>query len=197
MSSPSWNAAQKDAAEIICRAVEASLESALFGTWITPRPYRETARIVADTGIVDTAYPVYRVTSLDGAAVPAPAEGELPELPADYELRGYRLYHVPADDTAGLALASGWPFIAPARRPAGQVYAGAVRIEYLAGWGPEDGLVLALLRKAQTLMGNRHSDTVTVRGLNASAPPKLSPEVWTTDELAPLGRYRRLGVGGR
>lgn len=197
MSEPSWTAAQKEVADLTCAAVETSLEGALFGTYITPRPYAETARIIADGGIVDTAYPVYRVTALDGAAVPQPAEGEPAVLPADYELRGHRLHHLPATDAAGLALASGWPFIAPAPRPAGQLYAGAVRISYLAGWGPEDGLVLAILRKAQTLMGNRHSDTVTVRGLSASAPPKLSPETWTDAELKPLGRYRRLGVGSR
>lgn len=195
MSEPQWSAAQTEVAELLCVAVEQSLEAALYDTFITPRPWTETARILAGSSIVDTTYPVFRVVRLDGG----PELGADDPLPEDYLLQGHRLYHQPVSATADTALAAGWPFIAPLSmsRPAGQPYAGAVRIEYMAGWGDAGPLVLAILRKAQTLMGNRHDDTMTVRALDAQAPPKLSPEDWSDAELKALGKFRRLGVGGR
>jgi len=192
MSSPSWSAQQDETAELICAAVEESLEGALFGTLITARPWTETVPVLADTGMVDTTYPVSTVTRLDDGPLLEPT-GPLPE---GYRLQRHRLYRTQVG-VEPQTLAARWPFVPGGERPARQTYVGTVRIEYEAGWGPDSALVLAILRKAQALMGNRHDDTMTVRGLTASSPTKLAPENWTDAELKPLGRYRRLGIGGR
>jgi len=192
MSSPGWSAQQDETAELVCAAVEESLEAALFGTFITPRPWVETAPVLAGTGLVDTTYPVFTVTRLDGGPLLTPADPP----PGEYRLLRHRLYRTPVGADPQTP-AAGWPFVPSGEHSARQMYTGTVRVEYEAGWGPDNALILAILRKAQTLMGNRHDDTVTVRGLTASSPTKLAPEDWTEAELKPLGRYRRLGVGGR
>lgn len=202
MSEPKWSASQRDTAELTMESLERGLEGALFGTYITPRPFTETARIIAATGMVDTSYPVDQVTALDGSAL-----GEGDPLPAGYELREHRLFRPAAAMVGGSDfLTTGFAGLyAPTpARPAGAVWAGSVSLSYMAGWGAEPALVLALLKKGATIMANRHSDTVTVRGLNAQAGASRSvaatrshPEDWSEEELKPLGVYRRLGAGGR
>jgi len=190
MSSPRWTAPQVEAAELICEAVESSLEDALFGAFISPRPWAETAPVLTDGGLVDTTHPVYRVTCIAGRVV---AQDAL--LPAGWRLQDQRLYRLPqSTPDATATMTSGWPYTL-GYRPTQPMYSSHVDIGYEAGWGPRGALVLALLRKAQKLVDNRHSDTVTVRGLTTAAPPKLVPEDWTDAELKALGRYRRLGIG--
>jgi hypothetical protein len=235
MSQPEWDEGQQATAELVCVSVESSLERALRSTFITPRRWSETARVLAGSGMVDTSYPVHRVLRVDGGPLLAqsdtepgadadPGEG----LPPGYRLADHRLFRdaaagaggasgggggvavapapivggvvVPAAGLAGgVALSTpvstaAWGGQALARPPVGQPYSGSVHLEYMAGWGAEPALVLAILRKAHTIMDNRHDDTVTVRGLDAQDPPKLSPETWSADELAALGTYRRLRV---
>jgi len=188
MSSPRWSAPQVEAVELICAGVESSLEDALYGTFITPRPWAETAPVLTDGGLVDTTYPVHRVSNIDGQMI-----GPNDPLPTRWRLQGHRLHLLPQTSLSATAV-SRWPFL-PEHQPTRPRYSGHVDIAYEAGWGPTPALVLALLRKAQKLVDNRHSDTVTVRGLTAAAPPKLVPEDWTDAELKALGRYRRLGIG--
>ena len=191
MSSPRWTAPQVEAAELICEAVESSLEDALFGAFISPRPWAETAPVLTDGGLVDTTHPVYRVTRIAGRAVAQDAP-----LPTGWRLQDQRLYRLrQSTPDATATMTSGWPYTL-GYQPAQPMYSSHVDIRYEAGWGTRGALVLALLRKAQALMDNRHSDTVTVRGLTAQSPLKLSPEDWSVAELQPLGRYRRLGSGG-
>ena len=192
MSSPRWTAPQVEAVELICAGVESSLEDALYSTFITPRPWVETAPVLTDGGLVDTTHPVHRVSSIDGQTI-----GPDDPLPTGWRLQGHQLYRSPQDSpqtSLSVTAVSRWPFL-PEHQPTRLRYSGHVDIAYEAGWGPTPALVLALLRKAQKLVDNRHSDTVTVRGLTAAAPPNLVPEDWTDAELKALGRYRRLGIG--
>lgn len=199
MSEPRWSAAQAEVADLLCEAVETTLEDALCATFISPRPWVETARILTDGGLVDTGYPVHRVTRIDDG--PTIAEGD--PLPDGWRFAAHHLYRTSTGlggATTTVTPESGLLYPFAGVTALGSVtprYDGAVHLAYDAGWGAQPTLVLAILRKAQVLMANRHDDTMTARGLDATKPPKLGEETWTKDELAQLGRYRRLGIGGR
>jgi hypothetical protein len=194
MSNPKWSPSQAETAEQVCAQVTASLEAALYRTHIEPVEVTESAPISARSGLVDLSYPVLRVLALGDATL---AEDD--PIPDGWTLRDHRLYRIETHlgstvFATVVAASSGLPFFRRDHGPAAPRYNGAALVRYLAGWGDEPALTLAILRKAQTLMGNRHDDTVTVRALDAQAPPKLGPEIWTEEELAPLGVYRRLGA---
>lgn len=193
MSDPQWSPAQTETAAIVLESLESTLADALGATLISPEPRTEQAPIIARSGQIATRYPVNRATLIEGTEV---VEGG--PLPAGWRLEGHRLWAPIARFAQPTVTLSNWAWSRPA--PAGPTgpYAGTAEISYLAGWGTHPTLVLAILRKAQGMMSNRHSDAVTVRGLTASAPPKTVPDQpWTDDELKPLGRFRRFGrIGG-
>jgi hypothetical protein len=213
MSNPQWSAEQTEVAEELCVDLEVGLADALGGTFITPVAIAETAPVLIGSGQVDTRYPVSMVLAIGGVAVD---EGDPP--PDGFVVRDYRLYRLA--ELTGLTATTGSPFVAvselpswgaawmgqsagwisgagPSEHGVGAVYSGAVAVEYMAGWGAHPSLVNAILRKAAAFMENRHSDVAVAVGLDAQAPPKPTPEEWTDIELARLGRFRRLGIGGR
>ncbi len=183
LSSPPWSPEQQAEAQELLDALEDGLASALYGTRITPEPMVEMAPIIAKSGQVATRFPVFAVTALNGEPL---VDGA---LPAGWRLDRHRIYS-PA--VAGMELLAGFgqPRIAVPYLP----YSGAVTVAYDAGWGAERDLVLAILRKAKNIWLNNNDDSIVARATSADPPQPLPSEDWSDDELAPLGRFRRLDL---
>jgi hypothetical protein len=172
---------------MLCEEVESTLADRLM-TKITTIPYVERVAIL-QTGLVATRYPVYSVTSINGAPVTG-------NLPAPWVIQeGYLRWtdtgaFPPVADPL-FSLATGWSALGVAPRVNG---VGEVGLAYQAGWGDNDSLRLAILRKAGVIWLNRHDDSIIVRNLDSQSPPPLPTEEWTDAELAPLGIYRNLAA---
>jgi hypothetical protein len=181
LSNPAWSSGQWAEAERVCQQKEARLSSLLGGVPLDPVSYAETVAVL-DSGLVATRYPLTRVDSLNDVAV-----DDTHPLPDGWVIQNNRLRAVTAD--VGLVSAVGLltPSFGLDRRVQGS---GAVKVSYQAGWGPAPALVDTILTKASAVFLNRHDDTVVVRDLDATAPPKLK-EDWTTEEInRDLGVYR-------
>lgn len=183
MSEPQWSAAQYEEAEDLLVMLEGELEDRL-NTKITPVPFSESCMIL-DSGLVDTRYHVYAVTSINGTAI---VEGD--PLPTGWVIRDHWLRW----DTAAIpslttsTLLSGWGY---GPHTVGRVQgAGSVTLSYRAGLGDVPALRRALLSKGADIMNYRHDDTVTARGLDASEPAPPPPtEQWTRGEIDKLSKY--------
>lgn len=186
MNSPNWSDAQYEEAEDVLAGLEGTLADAL-GTKITLEPCTERVTILG-SGQVDTTWPVHSVTALNGVVIP---DGGA--LPAGWSIDNHRLrYQDPATGlpAPNFSLLTGWTY---ASGTVGRVEGvGAVTVSYMAGLGDVPSLRLLILRKGKTIMENRHEETMIARGLDAQAPPPVTPETFSTDELKPLERYRNL-----
>jgi len=201
MSSPQWNDDQQDAAADVLAGLESTLEGALAGAFVTPRPRVEEA-VILESGLVVTRQPVAWVTSIDTVATDVPEmpedaqPGEGQTLVSPWTLTEHRLRRIgrpgytggysslyPPDPTA-------WGI--PAGRVGGAV--GVVTVGYLAGWGGVPALAKAILDKARAIMFNTHDDTAVMRNTDAAKAPPVPSEDWTDGELAKLGIFRNLAA---
>jgi hypothetical protein len=202
MSSPQWTADQEAAAGDVLAGLESTLEGALSGAFITPRPRVEEV-IVLESGLVVARQPVAWVTEIDGVtpAVPAPPEGSTPgegqALPAPWTLTEHRVRRI---GRPGFG-ATGYSTLFPAEPTAWGIPAGriggatsTITLSYLAGWGNVPALAKAILDKARAIMWNTHDDTVIMRNTDGAKPPPVPSEDWTDAELAKLGIYRNLSA---
>ncbi|MBC8092165.1 MAG: hypothetical protein H7Y15_09560 [Pseudonocardia sp.] len=186
LSSPQWTPEQWEAAGDVLNGTEANLASALYGTRIATAPMTEAVPVIAKSGQVATSFPVSVVTSVNGAGVPDGAVA-----PVGWRLDRHRLYRVNVSALTGVSMLSGLGTrVAAPYAPYDEV----VTVSYLGGWGPEPDLVLAIMRKAKMIFLNNHDDSVSARAMSGDAPAPLPEEKWTDDELAPLGRFRRLDL---
>lgn len=186
MSSPEWTVEQRDAVQDVLDGLESSLESSLFGAWITPRPTAEVASILR-SGLVATRQPVHTVKKVDGVVVDADHP-----LAAPWVVSGNRLRNLLTGVSApALAFDLSAPNMWPASRPSSGSVIGHVTVEYDGGWGADPALVLAILRKARNWARNWLEDTVRIRDADSEQAPPLLEE-WTEPELKALGRYRNL-----
>jgi hypothetical protein len=197
MSSPQWTASQQDAAADVLAGLESTLESALSGAFITPRPRVEQAPVL-ESGLVATRQLVAWVTSLDGVATddPEPPEGAAPgegqELPGTWTLTEHRLRRIGRPAYSALTLAEPTAWGVPASRVGGAT--STVTIGYLAGWGNVPALAKAILDKARAIMWNTHDDTAVMRNTDGAKAPPVPSEDWTDAEIAKLGIYRNLSA---
>lgn len=183
MSEPQWTPAQEKAVRDIIEGVTDELRGELNAP-IVPIPYRETVGILG-SGQLDTTYPVYRVTEINGAVI---AEDD--PLPGGWELSNHRLRYIgaPASPT-GL---SGLPFtFGDLSRRVDSV--GSATVAYLAGWGNVPALRKAILEKSAAIAANRHDETITARDLDSDEPSPLN-EKWTEADLKPLEKFRNLVI---
>lgn len=187
LSSPRWTAEQEQAAAALLDELEVSLAAALFDQLITPEQFEEDAPIIARTGLVAATFPVHRVLAIDGVAV---AEGA--ELPSGWLLQRHNLYRT-TTTSAAVGIVSLWPGT-PLTGNGYRPFDGSVRLRYMAGWGADPGLKLAIKRKAKAIWINNHDDSMTARGMSGDPPEPLDESDWTEEELAPLGKYRRLDI---
>lgn len=184
LSNPTWSDAQYRACTQQIASRQARLQ-AWLRVPIDPIEVTETVRVLPNTGLVVTTFPIYELIDINGEAAP----GGVPVAP--YELRDERAWLYDTSYDTGLLSYSSRPFspvygaAAPAR----------VAVHYMAGWGGKDDLVGAILDKVGNIMLNRHDDTIVARNLDAEKPPQLS-EDWTDAELAML-RARRRPAGSR
>lgn len=178
MSSPEWSPAQQNAVQDVLDGLEASLESSLFGAWITPRRAAEVAPILR-SGLVATRQPVHALATVDGVAVDADHP-----LAAPWTLSNNRLRNMMAGVSTPPLI-----FDLTSPRPTSGSVIGQVAVEYDGGWGAEPALVLAILRKARNWARNWLEDTVRIRDADSEQAPPLLEE-WTEAELKALGRYR-------
>ena len=193
MSDPKWTETQELAAEAALSGVESSLEDKLYGAYITLRPARTETALVLPSGVVDTRQPVNSVTMLNGVAV----DDTHPLDAAAWSIYDGRLHDlgqgasVPTNPVGTL-----WPgWDGWGSSTSGHV-AGTVTLTYVPGWGDVPALRLAILRKAMAIMANYHDDSILARNTDAQKPPPLLPETFNDDEMAQLGTYRWLTVGG-
>lgn len=201
MSNPEWTEEQKREADRTCRRVESSLAAALGGAPIDPIPWTETANIL-EKGLVATRYPVFSVQKIGDTVIAADDP-----LPEPYVLQGHWLRLKPSalpggllpaprvtssnlDGLAGLAGFGSGTVMMPPRSP----IISEVDIEYMAGWGPEGALELAILLKTEAIFGNRNSDTVKMSGTDTDKPPPKPKERWTDEELKTLEVYRTMDI---
>lgn len=179
MKEPVWSAAMYEEAEDILDGLESTLADRL-NTRITPVPWRDRAAVVLATGLVNTTYPVFSVSSVDGVTVPS---GD--PLPDGWEISNHFLRRVATVPT--FSLMTGWS------NGAGRVEGvGVADVAYMAGLGNLPTLRLLILRKAKTIMDFRYDDTVTARDLDTNSPPAKPDEDFTEAELMPLGKYRNI-----
>lgn len=201
MSSPQWNDNQQDAAADVLAGLESTLESALYGAFITPRPRVEEATIL-ESGLVVTRQPVAWVASIDGTATDDPAmpedatPGEGQTLPSPWTLTEHRLRRIGRTTAFG-----GYTSLLPSEPtawglPPGRIGGGVgvVTVSYLAGWGNVPALAKAIMDKARAIMFNTHDDTAAMRNTDAAKAPPVPAEDWTDSELAKLGTFRNLAA---
>lgn len=202
MSSPQWNDDQQDAAADVLAGLESTLESALYGSFITLRPRVEEA-VILESGLVVTRQPVAWVTSIDGTdtadpTMPDDAEpGEGQTLVSPWTLTEHRLRRIGRPGFALGGYSSLYPpdptaWGIPAGRIGGAV--AVVTVGYLAGWGNVPALAKAIMDKARAIMFNTHDDTAAMRNTDAAKAPPVPSEDWTDAELAKLGTFRNLAA---
>lgn len=180
MKSPKWDASIYEEAEDMLAGLEGTLADRL-NTKITPVPWRDRAAVVLESGLVNTTYPVFSVSSVDGITVP-PGD----PLPDGWEISNHNLRRVAVVPT--FSLMTGW-----GNSGTGRVEGvGVVDVDYMAGLGNLPALRLLLLRKGKTIMDFRYDDTMTARDLDTNSPPAKPDEDFTDDELSPLGKYRNI-----
>lgn len=187
LSGPNWTDDLYDEAAQLCQEIESTLADNLM-TMISTVPWTEQVSIL-QTGLVATRYPVNSVDSINGTPVTG-------DLPAPWVIQNGRLRWTatsdfpPSPDPA-FSLLTGWSALGVAPRVQG---IGMVNLAYQAGWGDNDTLRLAILRKVGVIWLNRHDDSIIARNLDSQSPPPLPSEEWTDAELKPLGIYRNLAV---
>ncbi|HZA73398.1 MAG TPA: hypothetical protein VE476_10865 [Propionibacteriaceae bacterium] len=202
MSSPQWSDDQQQAAADVLAGLESTLEGALSGAFITPRPRTEEVTVL-ESGLVVARQPIAWVTEIDGTVpdvptMPEDAEpGEGQALPAPWTLTEHRLRRI---GRPGLGL-TGYSMLFPIQPTAWGVPANrigsataTVTIGYLAGWGNVPALAKAILDKARAIMHNTHDDTVVMRNTDGAKPPPVPAEDWTDAELFKLGIFRNIGA---
>jgi hypothetical protein len=197
MSSPQWTDDQQDAAADVLAGLESTLEGALSGAFITPRPRLEQA-VVLESGLVATRQPVAWIASIDDVATDVPAmpddatPGEGQVLPSPWTLTEHRLRRIgtPSYSTLNPSDPTAWGI--PAGRVGGAT--ATVTVSYLAGWGDVPALAKAILDKARAIMFNTHDDTAAMRNTDAAKAPPAPKEDWTDAELAKLGIFRNLSA---
>ncbi|HZE02606.1 MAG TPA: hypothetical protein VE155_12660 [Pseudonocardiaceae bacterium] len=182
LSSPPWSADQRAACATLIGKREAELARWL-GVPLEPILRVDTVPILLPSGLVATPMPIYRVLAIDGVDLVDNV------LPVTYELRDEAwLYSV----DPGYAGYSTRPFSLISGR--GGCEQRRVSVKSLAGWGPKDDIIGAVIEKVGNTMLNRHDDTVVARNLDAQAPAPLKEE-WTPVELLMLkSRKRPRGV---
>ncbi len=201
MSSPQWTDDQQDAAADVLAGLESTLESALYGSFISTRPRVEEATVL-ESGLVVTRQPVAWVASIDGVATDVPempedaTPGEGQTLASPWTLTEHRLRRIGRPGALG-----GYSSLFPPDPtawgiPVGRVGGGVavVTVEYLAGWGNVPALAKAILDKARAIMFNTHDDTAAMRNTDAAKAPPVPSEDWTDTELAKLGTFRNLAA---
>lgn len=181
MSEPQWNPGMWEEAGDLLEEIEDAL-GAILGSPISGKAFTETATILG-SGLVNTTYPVISISALNGATI---ADGAA--LPEGWAVRDHwlRAEQVPAPTSFTM-----WQPLGTVGRVEG---IGSVAVTYSAGWGDIPALRRAILRKGAAIMGNRHSDAISYRALDADQPPKAEPEEWTEEDLKPLELYRNLGA---
>lgn len=182
LSNPTWSDAQYRACTALIASRQARLQ-AWLRIPIDPIEVTETVRVLPNSGLVATTYPIHTLLGIDTTIV----VGGVPASP--YELR---------DEMAWLydtSYSSGGQY-AYTSRPFSPVYGACppprVAVHYMAGWGSKDDLVGAIRDKVGNIMLNRHDDTIVARNLDAEKPPQLVEE-WTDAELNMLRARRRPG----
>lgn len=198
LSEPEWTPDQEAEADLLCAEIEDSLAAALYHTKITPEPFTERAPVLG-SGLVALRYPCHQIIRIEGVP-PIPPEGV--PLPDPYRLFEHRLWRgIPGTGWRQPVLGScdGSGFYATGSLlgggGGGAGGGGDIEVSYMAGWGPQPALVKAILQKAKTIFLNNHDDTMSTRGTDAQAPPPIAPEIWSEEELAALGVFRRLSGG--
>lgn len=183
MSQPRWSPDQYEEAEDLVVMLESELE-ALLNIKISPVVFTESCTVL-DSGLVDTRYHVYSVSTLNGGTI---ADGD--PLPSGWVIRDHWLRW----DSTGLVaplptgLLTGLTY---GPHTVGRVQGGsAISLTYRAGLGDEPAIRRKILSKGADIMNYRHDDTVTVRGLDASEPPPVPTQEWTDTEIASLSKYR-------
>ncbi|HET9144160.1 hypothetical protein [Actinophytocola sp.] len=202
MSSPQWTDDQQDAAADVLAGLESTLESALYGAYITPRSRVEEGTVL-ESGLVVLRQPVAWVASIDGTATDVPAmpedatPGEGQTLPSPWTLTEHRLRRI---GRPGFGL-TGYSTLTPSDPTAWGIPASrigsataTVTVSYLAGWGNVPALAKAIMDKARAIMFNTHDDTAAMRNTDAAKAPPAPAEDWTDAELAKLGTFRNLAA---
>lgn len=178
-----WNDEQKMIAQVILDGVESTLEDRLYGTFISPRFARPEVAAILGSGQVDTQYPVYAVSSIDGTGIVL--DQEHPQVGSWILERGIlRRLSTEAPLTQEYPYGGG--------RVPHTRNTGAVSVTYRPGWGPTPALVLAILTKASDIMGETQDDSLQVRNTDGTKLPTLPPAQWTDVEIASLDTYRNL-----
>lgn len=204
MNSPQWTPAQIRTVRLVLSGVQSQLEGCLSGARLTPRESFEVAPILP-SGLVATRQPVFRVLAIDGTDITEDDPLAQPWVHTEHRLRNTA---VGAPDTGLLVLPSGYGAWGAANVPRVE-NAGQVTVRYLGGWGRNpsaDGtfdpalldtslLVLAVLAKAKAIVNNRFDDRIgTSSGADNEVIVRPEREVWTADELKPLGIFRNIGA---
>lgn len=188
MNSPEWTEDQKLAAEDVVAGVERTLEDALFGAYITPRLMSEVAPVLR-SGLVATRQVVKSVSHIDGVAIELDADTP---LAYPWTLTEHRLRRM-GSPTPALSFGVGGSTTAWGGSTVPYTDAvGEVEVVYMGGWDDDAGLVLAMLKKSQSIMMNRFDDAIRARNMDAERSQVTFSEDWTEDELATLGTYRNL-----
>lgn len=197
LSNPQWSPEQEAEADQLCAEIEESLAAALYHTKITPEPFTEQAPVLG-SGLVALRYPCDAILSIEGQPIPP----ENVPLPDPYRLFEHRLWRGrPSTGWRQPVLGGcggGGGFYSTGSLLGGGGGGGGgsvIEVSYMAGWGAQPALVKAILQKAKTIFLNNNDDTMSARGTDAQAPPPISPEIWSEDELAALGVFRRLSGG--
>ena len=183
MSMPRWTPDQYEEAEDLLVMLEGELELQLNAK-ISPVPFSESCTVL-DSGLVDTRYHVFAVTSLNGTDID---DGD--PLPDGWVIRDHWLRW----DTTGFPgtltfdLLSGWGY---GPHTVGRVQGSAsVSVSYQAGLGDDPAIRRAMLSKGADIMNYRHDDTITTRGLDSTEPPPPPSEHWTDNEIKKLSKYK-------
>lgn len=182
LSSPPWSADQRSACALLISKREAEL-ARWFGVPLEPVLRVDTVAILLPSGLVATPMPIYQVLAIDGVDLIGGV------LPVTYELRDEAWLYCVDPGYAGYSTRA-FSLMGGDSRAGSQ----RVSVKHLAGWGPKDDIIGAVIVKVGNTMLNRHDDTVVARNLDTQGPPPLKEE-WTDSELLMLrSRKRPRGV---
>lgn len=182
MSEPHWTPAQYEEAEDLVVMLESELEG-MLNARISPVSFTETCTVL-DSGLVDTRYHVYSVSTLNGTTIP---EGD--PLPSGWAIRDHWLRWEGTGFVSPYPL-SAYGLSAPVHTSGRVQGAAAITLTYRAGLGDEPSIRRAILSKGADIMNYRHDDTVIARGLDASEPPPVPSQEWTDAEVGKLSRFK-------